>query len=261
MIVIGVVLANPSTRPHASPTLAFTDVTVVSGTSDAEVSIGVGWADFDNDGDVDLYVARYNAPNRLYRNNGDGTFTDVGASSGTDDAGRGFAVPWGDYDNDGDLDLYLANDGTPNRLYRNDGGVFTDVGAASGTDHTAQSHGAAWADYDHDGDIDLYVSIFFHTANRLYRNNGDGTFTDVGAASGTDDAGNGQGVAWGDYDNDGDADLYVANYGSGNRLYRNDGDGTFTDVAAASGTDDALLGFGVAWVKSHSWCKKSEALV
>jgi hypothetical protein len=224
----------------------FTNVAVASGTTgNGNSSTGVAWGDYDNDGDLDLYVGSYGA-NQLYRNNGNGTFTDVGAASGTNDAAATRGVAWGDYDRNGYLDLYVSNDG-PNRLYRNNGnGTFTDVGAASGTNDGGGGAGAAWGDYDSDGDLDLYTANYAG-ATRHYRNNGNGTFTDVAASSGTNYNGPGVGVAWGDYDSDGDLDLYLATYGDTNRLYKNNGNGTFTEVGAASGTNDGGLGRGPAW--------------
>jgi len=150
----------------------------------------------------------------------DPLFTEVGAISGTDDSGNdGYGVAWGDYDNDGDLDLYLANAGSANRLYQNNAdGTFSDVGTASGTGSNGDGRGAAWGDYDNDGDLDLYLYLSNSSGgNRLYRNEGDGTFADVGVASGTDDGAYGHGVAWVDYDNDGNLDLYVANFDTANR--------------------------------------------
>jgi hypothetical protein len=224
----------------------FTDFAAAAGTTGGGLSSNAAWGDYDNDDDLDLYVAREGAPNRLYRNNGDGTFTDVGAASGTNNSGTPYGLAWGDYNNDGDLDLFVANEGA-SLLYRNMGnGTFTEVGVSSGTSNNGSARGVAWGDYDSDNDLDLYLANF-GSANRLYRNEGNGTFTDVGASSGTGDTGAGIGVAWGDYDNDTDLDLYLANFGGGNRLYRNNGDGTFAEVGAPSGTSGGGLCRGVAW--------------
>ena len=226
----------------------FAEVGASAGTDDASDSRGAAWGDYDADGDLDLYVSNWGSANRFYLNNGDGTFTEQGAATGTNDAGLGTGVAWGDYDNDGDLDLYLANQNTPNRLYRNEGdGTFTDVGPASGTDDAGSGRSVSWSDFDDDGDLDLYLVNYSGVANRLFQNEGDGTFTDVGATSGTDDLGSSVSATWGDYDNDGDPDLYLSNHLSANRLYRNDGGGMFTDVAAASGTADLERGRGTAW--------------
>jgi hypothetical protein len=236
---------------------------------------GVAWIDVDNDGYQDLYFVN-GAPgtsNVLYRNNRNGTFTNITASSGTASNGdraykTGLAV--GDYDNDGRLDLYVTAFG-PNRLYRNlGGGKFEDVTAAAGVAGGASewSTSAGFFDYDRDGDLDLYVAnyvdfrmdenpwcgdrkpgyrmycnptIFDGTASRLYRNDGNGRFTDVSKAAGVaNPAGKGLGVVFCDYDRDGDQDIYVANDLVRNFLYRNNGDGTFQDVAYA-----ASVGFDV----------------
>ena len=170
--------------------------------------------------------------------------------------GSGPGAAWGDYDGDGDLDLYVTANG-PDILYRNDGGVFTDVAAEAGIVDVCNSYGAAWADYDNDGDLDIYVVCrsedaikdLDHVAyepNILYRNDGDGTFTNVAAEAGVDSVAHGSGAAWVDYDMDGWLDLYVANWGVAdfgimkattefNLLYRNNRDGTFTDMAEVAG--------------------------
>ena len=231
---------------------------------------GVAWIDIDNDGFVDLYFVNGapGAANALYRNNRDGTFKDVTQASGTAASNSrsyktGVAV--GDYDNDGRLDLYVTALG-PNILFRNMGdGRFTDVTATAGVAGPASewSTSTGFSDYDRDGDLDLYVAnyvdfrmdenpwcgsrqpgyrmycnptIFDGTANRLYRNNGDGTFSDVSKQAGVaNPAGKGLGVVFCDYDRDADVDIYVANDLVRNFLYRNNGDGTFQDVAYAAG--------------------------
>ena len=243
---------------------------------------GCGFFDYDNDGDLDLYAVNGAAlpgfagdvtpTNRLYRNNGDGTFTDVTERAGVGDTGYGKGCVAGDIDNDGDLDLYVANYG-PNLLYRNNGdGTFTDVTERAGVGDSHWGAGCAFLDYDNDGDLDLYAANYLdyslddpridlipyivdyqgapvtdlktyphpHNFNgvpdRLYRNNGDGTFTDVADAAGVANAeGKSLGVVVIDYDDDGDPDLYVANDMVGNFLYRNEGDGTFAEVGLISG--------------------------
>ena len=223
----------------------FTEIGADAGVNDTGNGTGVAWGDYDNDGDLDLYVANLFAANRLYRNEGRGKFTEVGEAAGVDDGGNGSGVAWGDYNNDGGLDLYVVNDGV-NRLYRNGGGGrFTEQGAIAGVNDSGIGHGLAWGDYDNDGDLDLYVTN--DGVNRLYRNGGEGRFTDVGDAADVNDSGVGQGVAWGDYDNDGYLDLYVASYGSENRLYQNDGRGKFRDVGGTAGVGDKGFCIGVAW--------------
>ena len=160
-----------------------------------------------------------------------------------------------DYDNDGDLDVLLLRGAWefPQRpsLLRNDGdGRFTDVTVAAGLGEPIASQAAAWADFDCDGHVDLYIAGEFkpekpdpRNRGRLYRNNGDGTFTDVADSAGVRNDRCGKGVAWGDYDDDGRPDLYVSNMGQANRLYHNNGDGTFTDVAETLGVTEPTYSF------------------
>ena len=233
---------------------------------------GVAWIDYDNDGFPDLYFVNGSpgASNALYHNNGDGSFKDVTAAAGVAASGTaknvyktGVAV--GDYDNNGYLDLYVTAFG-PNILYRNNGdGTFTDVTSAAGVAGGAAewSTSTGFFDFDRDGRLDLYVvnyldfrlddnpycglrkegyrmychpTSFDGVADRLFHNNGDGTFTDVSKQAGiANPAGKGLGVAFCDFDRDGDTDVYVANDTVRNFLYRNNGDGTFVDVAYGAG--------------------------
>ena len=200
------------------------------------------WGDYDNDGDLDLYLVNYLTPNRLFRNDGGGAFTDV-TSGPLGDPGAGQGAAWADYDLDGDLDLYFVNHGTPNKLLRNDGAEgFTDVTAGPLGD-AGWGLAATWGDSDNDGDPDLYITN--DGPNRLLRNDGDGVFTRIPGLA-IEDGGAGQGAAWGDYDNDGDLDLYVANYGTANKLLRNDGGNTFTQITSGP-LGDPGNGTGVAW--------------
>jgi len=227
----------------------FEDVTEAALVGDEGPGHGVAWGDWDGDGDLDIYVVNYNEPNVLYRNNGDDTFTNVAAAAGVANAGPGYGSAWGDFDNDGDLDLYVTNDG-PNILYRNNGdGTLTDVTSIAGVGNAGWGRGAAWGDFDNDGYLDLYVvNSLSSQASVLYHNNGDRTFTDVASIAGVEFMGNGRGVGWGDYDADGDLDLYVVNYWpGGSALYRNNSDGTFTNVAGSAGVENNGLGTGVAW--------------
>ncbi len=130
-------------------------------------------------------------------------------------------MAWGDYDNDGDLDLYLARRNQANILFRNDNGTFVDATGGTPLGDAGTAQGVAWGDYDNDGDLDLYLANYGQ-ANKLFRNDGGGTFVDATGASPLGDTGSGAGVAWGDYDNDGDLDLYLANQGQANKLFRND---------------------------------------
>ncbi|MGH7711815.1 MAG: FG-GAP-like repeat-containing protein, partial [Gemmatimonadaceae bacterium] len=203
----------------------------------AGVSFTNAWADYDSDGDLDLYVAFGGAANRLYRND-NGTFSDVAAAAGLSDARATRSAAWGDYDADGDPDLVLGFAPGPAsvlKLYRNDAGRFADVSTAAGLAR-ADSAGVrqfVWIDYDADADLDLFLALR-DRANALYRNDG-GMFTDVAADVGLADTRKSVGAVWFDYDDDGDIDLYVANQdGDANALMRND-NGRFTDVAATAG--------------------------
>ena len=195
-------------------------------------------ADYDGDGDLDLFVGFNGAANRLYRNDG-GSFTDVGTAAGLADARPTRAAAWGDFDGDGDADLFVGFAPAPGsasvlRLYRNDRGHFADVTAPSGIAITAGAvRQPAWVDFDGDGDLDLFVG-FRDRADVLFRN-ARGTFEDVAPQVGLADTRKTVGAVWFDYDEDGDLDLYAAHMdGDANGLFRNDA-GRFTDVAEAAG--------------------------
>lgn len=198
------------------------------------------WADLDGDGDLDLFIGfRQGEPNRLYRNDS-GTFVDVASTAGLADLTDTRAAAWGDFDGDGDADLYVGftrKSNTPVRLYRNDGGHFTDVAKALGIEAVGESRQPAWVDYDRDGDVDLFLA-FRDAPNMLFRNDG-ARFTSVGKELDVDDPRKTVGAVWFDMDQDGDLDLFVANQnGDSNGLYRNDG-ARFVDVAAELGVDAA----------------------
>ena len=194
------------------------------------------WADYDGDGDVDLFVGFNGTANRLYRNDA-GTMVDVAAAAGVADARATRAAAWGDYDADGDADLLVGFAPGPQsvlRLYRNSGGRFSDVTADAGV---ARDSGAvrqlSWVDVDADGDVDLFVA-FRDRANAFFRNNR-GTFTEVAAELGLADRRRTVGGVWFDFDEDGDLDLYTGNMdGHANALFQNDS-GRFTDVATERG--------------------------
>lgn len=238
----------------------FTDVAAEMGAGAPGYGTGVAWGDYDGDGDLDLYVVNLGPggagqANVLLRNDG-ATFTDVTAQAGVGDTGPGVAAAWADMDNDGDLDLFASNRPGDNALYRNDGaGQFEEIGGAAGvSDSYGMGEGAAWADDDRDGIVDLYVANYsgasapYNQPNRLFRNLGQNQFEDVAALRLVAHTGNGEGVAWADFDNDGDQDLYVANASGVNVLFQRRADGTFEDVTAAmhvaGGPGNS---YGVAW--------------
>ena len=251
----------------------FADVTTHSGSADPGYGFGVAAADYDADGDPDLFVANY-GPNALYRNN-QGTFAKTPA--GLADPRWGSSAGFLDYDLDGDLDLFVANyvryalddesvcqqgqvrsycepsvyDPTSDLLYRNDDHTFADVSEATGITLKGKGLGVALADYDRDGDTDIYVAND-GTMNFLYANQ-HSTFAEVGLIAGTrynehGHADAGMGVDFGDYDRDGDADLLVTNFAfETNALYRNDGQGQFAVATQRLGLADPSyrpLGFG-----------------
>jgi hypothetical protein len=184
---------------------------------------GCSWGDYDNDGFLDLFVTRVNQPNLLYHNNGDGTFTRMTAAPFTSDVAISQGCSWGDYDNDGLLDLVVCNNNTGNFLYHNMGkGQFTKVTGSPVTTVSTPSSGSAWADYDNDGFLDLFIAVR-GGVNLLFHNNGDGTFTRVTTGAMVNESGTWVGAAWGDLNNDGFPDLFVGNLQGNNAIYLNGG--------------------------------------
>jgi hypothetical protein len=228
----------------------FTDVSSQAGLKKNGSSPSrVNWVDCDNDGLVDLFQAGRGG-SRLYRNQGDGTFKDVSGPAGLAAEPRTNGAVWFDFNNDGYQDLFLANDGS-NIMYKNNGdGTFTDYTQKSGLagEESWKTTSACTGDYNGDGYIDLYITnIGRSTRNALYKNNGDGTFTDVTAETGTADAGDGRTCAWIDFDADGALDIFTTNHIRPNRLFRNSGKGVFTDTAPEAGIDLPKDIFAATW--------------
>jgi hypothetical protein len=265
----------------------FTDVTKKAGVGDPRWSTGAAFVDYDNDGKLDLFVSNYvdfdvdnlpefgkgrtcqfkgipvqcgprglkGAGDALYHNNGDGTFTDVSRKAGVSDPDGyyGLGVIASDFDGDGLVDIFVANDSTPNFLYHNNGdGTFKEIGFSSGTAVNENgseqgSMGVTLGDYDHDGRLDLFITNFDDDYNTLYHNDGKGSFTDVSYAAKVA-AVSLPYVGWGtwffDYDNDGWVDLMVVNghvypqlpsYRQRNFVHHNNRDGTFSEVGGQLG--------------------------
>ncbi|MGQ0794071.1 MAG: CRTAC1 family protein [Deltaproteobacteria bacterium] len=209
------------------------------------------WVDFDGDGLLDLFQSNL-GESLLYLNNGNETFDEVSALSGIGQSFQSNAAIWFDADNDGSEDLFLANNGI-NVFYLGDGdGTFTNATATSGLggDSGWNSVASCVGDYNADGLLDLYVvNIFDNTPvrNALYRNDGDGAFTDVTAQTGTADVGDGRTCAWVDFDADGRVDLFTTNHLNPSRLFRNLGGGEFEDVAPEADIDSPMDVFAAPW--------------
>lgn len=245
----------------------FTDVSRQAGVTDAQHGASIAVADFDHDGWVDIYVSNWGRPasllvfnpaprvNVLYRNNGDGTFEDVAQEAGVDDDGITWGAIFFDYDGDTWADLFVANDHGPDKLYHNNGdGTFEDVSEQSGIvtlirGKPTGAMGLCVGDYDNDEDLDLFVTNY--DEDLLWRNNDDGTFTNVAEEAGVANVGVGWYASFIDYNNDGFRDLYVVNGDVDNaqktnlnRLYHNNGDGTFVDRADALGVTSNAVARG-----------------
>jgi hypothetical protein len=303
LLVTTIVLLAPAASPAPAPGAArlpvFTDVTAKAGITwtrsfgDHELSnivegtgSGACVFDYDGDGKLDLYFPngrweRTVSDNRgrdlidqlrnaLYRNRGDFTFEDVTDRAGVAGKGFAFGCSAADYDDDGDLDLYVLNYG-PNELFRNDGdGTFSEVAEKAGLADARWSLNAPWLDYDRDGDLDVFVTNYLEydegrfrsyyaaagypgplsyngVPSALYRNNGDGTFTDVTEKAGVlNPGGRGMSAVAADLNNDGLMDIYVANDSMENYYYENGGDGTFEDKALFLGLALGQNGQGVS---------------
>lgn len=244
-----------------SGTGTFTDIATSAGLLGVEArGRGVYTFDANRDGKLDLFVTRFDRPdtkpfdqdlgNQLFINNGNNTFTETGVAAGIDRSlAENRAAGWADYDGDGIIDLLVTG---PCVLWKgNADGTYADVTVAAGIEASDECTSVGWADYDRDGDIDLFISRGFDAAksDALYRNNNNGTFTDVTTTAGISGTFLKRGVTWGDYDNDGNLDLYVVALNNGstaNLLYRNKGDGTFENVSVAEGAEGKGAGNGSA---------------
>ncbi len=279
----------------------FTDVTAKAGVGDPRWSTGAAFVDYDNDGQLDLFVSNYvdfdlnhlpefgqgrtcqfkgvpvqcgprglpGAGDSLYHNNGDGTFTEVSQKAGVSDPNGyyGMGVICSDFDEDGFVDIFVANDSTPNFLYHNNGnGTFKEIGFLSGaavneSGSEQGSMGVTLGDYDHDGKLDLFITNFDDEYNTLYHNDGHNSFTDVSYAAKVAEVSLSY-VGWGtkffDFDNDGWADLFVANghaypqrghYRQREFLHHNNRNGTFSEMAGQVGSAlmEERAGRGVAF--------------
>jgi len=244
----------------------FTDRSADSGIPPLPESSAFAAADYNGDGLIDMYFGQMGEPNVLVRNEGDFQFTDVSASAGVDDDGPSCAPNWGDFDNDGWLDLYVCNyngqiPGTQdhdNKFYRNLGdGTFEEISVAQTVDSRGFSFQAVWFDYDRDGWLDLYISndrghLNDNIPNELYRND-NGQLVDVSKESGADVAIFSMGLACGDFDNNGYPDLYCTNIdspdalGGINPLLLNQGDGTFVEAAAEAGVEQNVTSWGATF--------------
>ena len=231
----------------------FTRITTGTWVNTAAASVGAAWGDYDNDGFVDLAVANSwdNGQNEfLYRNDGAGGMVSISAPPLTSSGGRSQNCAWADYDGDGDLDLFVANSwGQANFLFRNEGGgQFVRVNEGEMVTAPGYWIGPAWGDYDNDGDLDLFVSQDNNRNDALYRNDGGGTFTPITDDPVVTSGGSSVGAAWGDFDNDGYLDLFVANaYNQADFLYHNERDGTFTPIYDGDVVDHTGNGIGAAW--------------
>ncbi|HVY94059.1 MAG TPA: FG-GAP-like repeat-containing protein [Bryobacteraceae bacterium] len=238
---------------YARPTVRYEDIASKIGIDKTSGGRGTAIFDYNNDGYLDIAITSAYGGGSLYRNNGDGTFTDVSHTAGLDTATNTFGITAGDYNNDGFVDLYVTRSGFyvgDGVLFRNNGdGTFTDVTVEAGLGNVwGPAFTASWVDYDNDGFLDLFVAnnlggLFERkTPNRLFHNNGDGTFTEVTEKAGLHTIWPTIGGAWGDYDNDGYMDLFLSNGLGRSQLFHNNGDGTFTDVSDTAGV--TAMGFG-----------------
>jgi len=218
----------------------------------AMTTVASTWADVDNDGSLDVFVANDGENSVLFINKGDGTFGRADGSGLDAVKVAASSASWGDFDNDGLVDLFIGTRNQDNLLYRNLGsGKFTRVTDGELVNIPMDTRACAWSDFDNDGRLDLFVANF-NERNVLYHNDGGGKFTSIEQPPFTADKGASVGCSWGDFDNDGWQDLFVANTGEAKFLYRNNGDGTFGSVAGSPIGAGAEPSSGSSWVDFDS---------
>lgn len=229
----------------------FTQVAGDSIVLDNKPSDGATWADTDNDGDPDCFVVNwYNVNNLFYTNNGAGNFTKINTGPPVNDLGYSETAAWGDYNNDGLVDLYVTNSAGIKRnfLYRNLGAnTFTKVVTGTPVTDAFASRCVNWTDMDLDGDVDLFVTNENSQKENVYRNDGAGVFVKLTAGALLNDAGNTNSGSWADFDNDGDLDVFLANDQGYNGLFRNDGNFNFTKLIADTTAKDESRSFSSSW--------------
>ena len=231
----------------------FTALTGDTIVKDNKPSDGATWADSDNDGDLDCYVANwYNTKNLFYNNTGVGAFTQTQNAIETS-GGYCETASWGDYDNDGLLDLYVTRSGgttatNKNLLFHNEGGnAFTKVLTGTPVTDAFISRSVNWTDIDSDGDLDLFVTNENDQNESLYRNDGAGVFTKLTNGPLLNDGGKTMSSSWGDYDNDGDLDVFLANDQGNDGLFRNEGQFNFTKITSDTVSNCGGNSFSSAW--------------
>lgn len=243
-------------RNDGPPNFTFTRMSSLVISQDHEPSDGSTWADIDNDGDPDCFAVNwYNRNNLLYRNSGDGTFARILAGSLVTDGGYSETASWGDYNNDGLVDIYVSNSAGSklNFMYKNIGnGQFSRILTGPPVTDASKSRGVNWIDYDNDGDLDIFVANEANENDALYKNmlkeTGVDTFARVIGDPIVADGGSSWSGSWGDYDNDGDPDVAVINSGGEkNAFYVNNGNGSFTRDSLAAFANDPGWGASAAW--------------
>lgn len=218
---------------------------------DNKPSDGASWADTDNDGDPDCFVVNwYNMNNLFYINNGTGSFTKINSGPPVNDLGYSETASWGDYNNDGLVDLYVTNSAGAKRnfLYTNLGAnAFAKVTSGALVNDAFASRCVNWTDMDLDGDVDLFVSNEANQKENIYRNDGAGVFVKLTAGTLLNDGGNTNSGSWADFDNDGDLDVFLANDQGNNALFRNDGNFNFTKLVSDTVCKDNARSFSSSW--------------